>query len=245
MKYTLSLLALAAAVGLASPASAAFLVEVRTGGVGNSNFALGPNMAATVSTSTATSPAVGTTPAIGSIFGGGSPSGTTTPTPDEYLYSYTPGVDADNLSLATGTALNDDGDRAFGLTGGASGTYRVYTTWPNTTNISTGNNPTNYALSDGMSTLLSTSVVQDFDSPGGLFGNEWVLLGEVELTEGTTYTLSQTNTQSIVDDGFGTITYSNGFVSMRASGVMFERVPEPTTALLAALGLAAAGFRRR
>ncbi len=243
MKYTLSLLALAAAVGLASQASAAFLVEPRAGGKGFANYAPGANMVA-ASTSTATSAAVGITPAIGSIFGGDAPSGTTTPTPDSYLFRYTPGTDADNLSLAAGTALNNDGGVAFGLTGGTTDKYRVYATWPTTANISAGNSPTNYSLSDGSSTLLSVSVDQN-DIPVGTKGNEWFLIGEANLTAGTTYTVNQTNTQVVVDDGFGTITYTNGFVSMRSSGVLFQRVPEPASALLAVLGLAAAGFRRR
>jgi hypothetical protein len=243
MKQTLTMAALAAVLGLAQVASAAFIVETRSGGKGFANFDT-PGTAP-VSNSTATSPAFGVTPAIGSIFGGAAPSGTSTPTPDTYTYRYTPGVDADNLTIPVGTVLSDDGDFGFGMPGGITGTYRVYVTWPNTTNISAGNTPTNYKLTDGASTLLTATANQDADSPGGLPGSEWVLLGEVSLTAGTTYTLTQTNTQSVVDDGFGTITYSNGFVSMRASAAMFQLVPEPTSAATALCGLVGLVARRR
>ncbi|MGL4512621.1 MAG: hypothetical protein ACRCT8_05975 [Lacipirellulaceae bacterium] len=244
MKQTLTMAALAAVLGLAQVASAAFIVETRSGGKGFANFAFGPNTTS-ASNSTATSPAFGVTPAIGSIFGGDAPSGTTTPTPDAYTFKYTPGTDADNLVIPVNTVLNDDGGFGFGMPGGISGTYRVYTTWPNTSNISTGNNPANFALTDGAGTLFTATANQDADSPGGLPGSEWVFLGEVTLTGGTTYTLTQTNTQVVVDDGFGTVSYSNGFVSMRASAAMFQLVPEPASALMALCGLVALGARRR
>lgn len=240
MKCTQLVAALAVTLGLAQAASAAFIVETRSGGVGFANFGFGPSTTS-ASTSTATSAAVGITPAIGSIFGGDAPSGTTTPTPDAYTYKYTPSANADNKSFAVGTPLNSTGQLAFGNTGGGAGPYRIYATWPFTTNISAGNSPTNYVLNDGTSNVLSTSLNQNAAL------SEWHLLGEVVLDPAKTYTLTQTNTQVVTVDPFGgPSTFTNGFVSMRASAVLFQLVPEPSgvaLGLLSAVGMLGAAWR--
>src|SRR5688572_13744902 len=81
-----------------APASTAYIVDTRAPGKGFADFGFGGNTA-TAATGTATSAAVGTTTGIGSIFGGNG-----TPV-DIYVYSYTPGADADNTTFATGTVL--------------------------------------------------------------------------------------------------------------------------------------------
>lgn len=205
----------------AAPASAAFLVEIDIDGLDdgvliyNSNFAFGGDT--TTASQSAAASAVGLTGGD-SIFGG---DGTTEP--DTYRYFYTPGDDVDNLFPAAGTALNNDGDVASGLIGGDAGMYAVYATWPLTSNVSGG--LTTFALSDDGGELFSVDIDQNTvqDQEGDGAGNEWIYLGTGLLDPGTRYTLTQQ-------------AGSNTFVSMRASGVMFERVPEPTSALLVLLG---------
>ncbi|QDV77399.1 hypothetical protein [Botrimarina mediterranea] len=218
MKWTPIAISLCLAI-MAGPnvANAAFLIEIDTDGADDGPFTPSPNFSfggdTTTASSSIASPTVGLTGGD-SIFGGDGVND-----PDTYLYRYAPGVDADNLALATGTALNDDGDFAFGLTGGVSGAYRVYATWPETTNVSGGD--TTFTLSEVGGDLFSVSL--DQNNTGG----EWILLGEANLSAGVVYTLAQT-------------AGSNTFVSMRASAAMFERVPEPTSVALtfgAAIGL--------
>ena len=226
MKWTAIAFSLCLAI-MAGPnlANAAFLVEIDTDGADDGVLTYSPNFSfggdTTTAPQSAASPAVGLTGGD-SIFGGDGVND-----PDTYLYSYTPGIDADNLALGAGTALNDDGDYAFGLAGGVSGTYRVYGTWPETTNVSGGN--TTFTLSDLGGDLFTTSL--DQNNTGG----EWVFLGEADLTAGVAYTLAQT-------------AGSNTFVSMRGAAVMFERVPEPTSIAMtagAAIGLLGTYRRRR
>ena len=74
----------------------------------------------------------------------------------------------------------------------------------------------------------------DQNNGGAGSGNEWILLGDVTLDAARTYTLTQTAGDS-------------SFVSQRIEGILFDRIPEPTTAVLAALsalGVAAARRRR-
>ena len=239
MKFT-CVLALGAAVGFAATANASFLIEpydidgTEPPGTGSANFSLGGDTTAVSGPSTDSS-AVGTT-STGSIFGGNGGA-----LPDTYLYTYTPGIDGDNVSIPGGTALNDDGNFASGLTAGSSGTYNVYATWPHTTNVSGGD--TLYELTDAGGTLFSVLIDQNDDitagapnppgEDGNFKGNEWEFLGTVTLDANTTYTLSQSPSAS------------NSFVSMRADGVLFELVPEPTSALLALMGAAVLAARRR
>ncbi|MEM7577691.1 MAG: PEP-CTERM sorting domain-containing protein [Planctomycetota bacterium] len=179
-----------------------------------------------------------------SLFGGnGSAS------PDTYVFSYTPGTDADNFSPAAGSLLGSTTgfgtETASGLVGGVSGQYNVYVTAPASTNIS-GGATTITALSDSTDVVESLDlnsggtgadlVVGPVDDPDnnifvGGANNAWYLLGTVDLTAGTTYTVTW-------EAG------TNSFVSMRAAGVMWERVPEPATASLLGLG-ALAMLRRR
>ncbi len=151
------------------------------------------------------------------VFGGDSA------TVDQYIYSYTPGPDADNTVYSPGQNLGD-GNTATGITGGGSGTYNVYATWVKSANISdNGATPTQYgATQDGP--LVSAGINQDSDTNGNR-GDVWVLIGTVNLTAGTTYTVTQTAPNS-------------SFVSMRSAGVMWELqpgVPEPATCVLVAL----------
>ena len=99
---------------MALPVQAAFMVEAHSSGLANANFT------SVYGTPNASIPsaAVATT-ATHSVYGGPGDE------PDIYIYSYTPGTDADNVPLVAGTDLGN-GDLATGLTGGGSGLYNVY-----------------------------------------------------------------------------------------------------------------------
>ncbi|QDU90033.1 hypothetical protein Pla175_34320 [Pirellulimonas nuda] len=232
MKTTRVLLTIAAAAAMAPAADAAFLIQIDVDGVTNSpsagtfnttNFGFGGDT--TSASFSSTSATVGLGPG-NSIFGGNGANSL-----DTYLYTYTPGTDADNLALAAGAALNDDGDLASGLAGGSTGQYNVYATWPITNSISGG--LTTFSLSGGGGALFTTAVDQNsvngFVDPanGQTFaGGEWVLVGTASLDASTTYTLAQT-------------AGSNTFVSMRATAVMFELVPGAPVPEPASIGIAA------
>ncbi|MEO1497216.1 MAG: PEP-CTERM sorting domain-containing protein [Planctomycetota bacterium] len=254
MKFT-SLFATAVALTLACSAHAGFIIQADSDGlddgtlVPSPNFALGANTPA-VSTSSPSfdsrlsepgSPVL--VPGLveaDSIFGGTAPSGGTTADPDTYQFFYSPAADGDNddASLTANLQLNSAGDFASGLPSGGSGTYAVYAAWPASTNIS--NSPTNWELSDGSSVVASTS----FDQNG--LGGQWVKLFEVALDASLDYTLTQTNTPNFTSGGgFNPDSFTNGFVSQRADGVLFDLVPEPTSAVLAALGMIGLGAARR
>ncbi|WP_428389607.1 PEP-CTERM sorting domain-containing protein [Mucisphaera sp.] len=213
-------LATVASLAFAGAAQAAFIVEVDVDGLDDGPFTPSANFAFGGDTTTASTSIAGT--AVGltggdSLFGG---NGTAV---DTYTYSYTPGVDADNLVLAPGTALNNAGSFATGLAGGASDVYTIYATWPATTNVSGGDVTFTLEGSDSSSQVLA---VLDQNGNDGT----WVKLGSAPLTAGVTYTVVQ-------ESGAAT------FVSMRAAAVMFE-VPEPASAALLGLGGLAA-LRRR
>jgi hypothetical protein len=179
---------------------------------------------------------------FGSLFGG---DGSLV---DTYVYTYDVDALGDNLPLAGGTVLNDDGPVmgidgggrgiASGIPAGGSGDYRVYATWPITNNVSGGD--TTYTLSGPGGDLLTVSLDQNtingfVDPDDGLTyaGGEWVLLGTAALDATQTYTLTQ-------ESGSAT------FVSMRAAGILFDPVPEPgSVVLLGICGALLAGWRRR
>lgn len=213
----------------AATAQAAFMVEIDTDGLDDGTLTYNSNFDFGGDTTTASQSAAATTVGLtggDSIFGGDGIND-----PDTYVYYYTPGDDGDNLALAAGTALNNDGDFASGLPAGVTGTYDIYATWPITSNVSGG--PTRYTLSDGVSTLFTVDVDQNTiqDGEGDGAGNEWIYLGTGLLETGKRYSLTQ--------EAIG----GNTFVSMRASGVLFERIPEPSSVLL--LTLAGLGLIRR
>lgn len=169
---------------------------------------------------------------FGSLFGGDGSA------VDTYVYTYDVAALGDNLPLAAGTALNDDGGFASGIAAGASETYNVYATWPITNNVSGGD--TTYTLEDDMGGTLFTfsldqNTINGFVDPNGatFAGGEWVLLGTADLDGSKTYTLTQ-------ESGAAT------FVSMRAAGVLFDVVPEPCSlALLGLCGMALLPLRRQ
>lgn len=217
----------------ANAAQAAFIVQVDTDGVTNNpaagtfhpNLSFGNGGTTASFTTTSGTAAPGIQPG-NTIFGGNAPN------QDQYIFSYTPGTDADNFTFEEGAALGN-GNTATGVTGGGSGLYNVYAAWPNTNNISdNGAVPTQYVASSD--TVAATAGYnQDEDTNGDLVGGGWVYIGQVQLTAGNTYTVTQTAPNT-------------SFVSMRASGVMWEAVvPEPTSLSLLALGVGALVRRRR
>ncbi len=212
-------------VVLAQSAQGARLFEIDTDGADDGVLTFNPDFSfggdTTTASQSSTSGAFGTTGAD-SIFGGDGVN-----EPDTYVYTYSPDTQPDNLAIPAGTDLGE-GDLATGLTGGGEGPYRVYATWPFTSNVSGG--LTRYEVVTG-----GDSFTVDIDQNGGGAGrgNVWVLLGEIDYTGGAI-----TVTQSATDQ--------NSFISMRAYGLLFEAVPSPGAAgLLMGAGALAAARRRR
>ena len=225
------------AIGL-STARAAFIVEAHSSGKANAtNFAIIPGAGnATGASASVPSTALGLA-GTNSIF---STNNTVAGVVDTYQFSYTPGPNADNTVFAPQTVLGDtridppgnpagvsaEPQNATGLVGGSSGTYRVYITWPGSGNVNiAGSNIT--ITNDGAPIILNpvdqNSTAANGPTPSGVGGaNKWLLIGTVPLTANNTYSVTMASN-------------ADSFVSQRAHGVMWERIPEPSTFVLAGL----------
>ncbi|MCP4248609.1 MAG: PEP-CTERM sorting domain-containing protein [bacterium] len=220
MKRYLTLLV---ALGLVQTAQAGFIFEIDTDGSDDGVLTFNPNFAFGGDTTTASQSAPATVfGATGgdSIFGGDGFND-----PDTYVYTHSPDSEPDNLVIPNGQDLGD-GNLGTGVTGGSAGLYHVYAAWPFSSNVSGG--PTTYDVTTAGDNF---SVQIDQNGGGGGLGNVWVLLGDIDYTLGS-ITVTQ-NSQS------------NTFVSMRAYGLLFEAVPEPTTGLLLAAAGGIFAIRRR
>lgn len=203
---------------------AAYIIEVDTDGLDDGVLTYNPNFSfggdTTAASQSNPSTAYGMTGGD-SIFGG---NGSTLP--DTYIFTYDPSVDADNLAIPIYTALGD-GNYASGLTGGTPGTYAVYATWPLTDNVSGGD--TRFT-----GTTSGDSFVTDFDQNGGGAGTGhfWYKVGEITWNSGPiTVTMQPTG--------------GNTYTSMRASGIMFEAIPEPSVIALLGISSLLIWVRRR
>lgn len=228
MRELLLALGCAASLGVASSAQAAFLVEIDTDGADDGVLTYHPNFSFGGDTTTASqsspSSAVGLNGAD-SIFGGNG-----TNFPDTYQAKYTPAIDGDSIDLS-GQALNVWGDVGSSIVAGGSGDYAIYATWPHTNNVS--GNPITFTLGEAAGDLATVSLNQNsavpqrdvtgdgIPDPGS--GGEWIYLFTVTLDANTEYTLRQ-------EAG------TNSFVSMRASGYLFDAVPEPASLGLMGMG---------
>lgn len=176
----------------------AYLIEIDTDGLDDGILTYSPDFSfggdTTAASQSAASSAIGLNGGD-SIYGGNG-----TAFPDTYVYSYAPDSQTDNLFLTAAAPLGD-GNYASGATGGGSGRYAIYATWPVTSNVNGG--PTHYQI-DTLGDSISTSLDQNGR------GNVWVKLGEIDYSSGP-ITVTQTST-------------SNTLVSMRAAGMLFELV---------------------
>jgi hypothetical protein len=218
MKRVHVVLAMAVVAIVAAGAQAAFIVEAHSSGWANANFSGTPRY------STGLSAAVG-------LKGTMSAYGSTVADPvDVYVYSYTPGTDADNAPIAAGIDLGN-GVLSSGMTGGGTGPYNVYITWPASNNVVS---LCDIVVTNDGADVVTADVDMDDDTNDPVMSdgiNVWKLIAAgVPLTAGNTYTVTQTS-----QDG--------SWTSMRSSGVMFEMVPEPASMLL--LGAGALLLRRR
>lgn len=203
------LAALGIALMFVSTASAGFIVEIDTDGLDDGVLTYNPLFSfggdTTTASQSAKSNAFGMTGGD-SIFGGDG-----NLEPDTYVYTYSPDSMADNLVIPAGQDLGA-GNTGTGMVGGGAGMYRVYLTWPWTSNTA--------APVDIEVTTAGDSFTTVIDENGT--GHVWVALGDINYTGGA-ITVTQ-------------MAQVNGFVSMRAAGVLFEAIPEPSTLALLALG---------
>lgn len=185
-------------LAMTSVAGAGFILEIDTDGLDDGVLSFNPGFSfggdTTTASQSATASVVGGTGGD-SIFGGNGVNFA-----DTYVYTYSPDSEPDNLVLAPGTDLGE-GNEATGEVGGGPGVYRVYAAWPFTDNVSGG--LTTYEVTTAGDTF-SIAVNQNNR------GDAWVLLGEIEYTGGAV-TVEQTAA-------------INSFISMRAYGVLFEKV---------------------
>ena len=202
-------------------AQAALLLEIDTDGTTDGSVTFNPLFSFGGDT-TAYTKASGTSTAYGTtggdcIFGGNGSAEF-----DTYVYTYAPGTDADNLTIAAGQDLGA-GNFASGLVGGGVGMYRVYATWVYTENVSGG--LTTYTISTAGASDVEVKIDQNFK------GNEWIFIGDIFSSDpGAPITVTQ-------------VAGGDTYVSMRAHGLLFEMIPEPASMVL--LGLGGLMLRRR
>jgi len=198
-------------------AQAGYLIEIDIDGADDGPITYNPHFSFGNDTTTASTSAASLAFGLSgadSIFGGDGVN-----FGDTYRYTYNPSVDLDNLVIPAGTDLGG-GVLASGLPSGGPGRYAVYATWPFTENVG--------GLTTFTATTTGDSFVLELDQNGK--GHEWIKLGEINWTSGD-IVLSQ-------------VASVNSFVSMRAAGVLFEVVPEPTALTLGLLGLLGFNLRR-
>lgn len=176
----------------------AFMVEAHSSGLANTNFQANCEPIPSIP-----SQAIGVT-ATNSVFGGmGDP-------PDIYIYSYRPGIDADNVWFTPGTDLGN-GHVSTGLTGGTSGLYNVYITWPPTS--STDTSGSEIIITNDDEPVVLSAVNQNTGQTGNPGGNNaWYRIAEaIPLKSHVTYTVTQTAN-------------SSSYISQRSHGVLWELV---------------------
>jgi len=195
------LMSVFATLSLAATVQAGFLIEIDTDGMDDGVLTFNPSFSFGGDTSTASQSA--TTTAFGTTGGDSIFGGDGTLQPDTYVYVYNPPIHGDNLDMPQGTHLGE-GNFATGIEGGGVGMYRVYALWPFTNNVS-GGLTTYDVVAPGDNFIITL----DQNDRGG----EWALLGTINYTGGV-ITVRQSST-------------TNAFVSMRAYGVLFERVVAP------------------
>jgi hypothetical protein len=240
MKTISPLITCGAAYLLATAITNAAFIIATDGSLGAGNYAYtGPGgTAASVGVASAGQlPATTDVPAtfftLNHVYGG---NGTT----DQYTFTYSPSLHNDNFTVASGTLYNSLGAnpdlRATGLSGGGAGIYNVYRIHPGNPTVSGGN--TTYRVSVN-STLTLTEVIDQnaADLTNGRNIGRWELIGSVNVLNA-----ADVITVTMAPD-------TSTFVSMRASGIMFEYVapiPEPGSVALLCLGaMAFCGRHRR
>ena len=216
---------------------AAFIIAT-DGSLGAGHFAFtgGPGGAPRASTASAGNlPAYTDSPqtffTLGHAYGG-------TAAPHQYTFTYAPGSDPDNTVFATNTVFNlQQNLRATGLTGGGSGFYNIYRLHPANPSVSGGNTTYRLFINGVELPALAQAIDQNAANLAtGENAGRWELIGMVAVPNA-----SDTVAVTMTPD-------SSTFVSMRASGIMFEYagpIPEPATGVLLGLGACVLLRRRR
>lgn len=217
-------------------ASAAYIIEASDDparlGLGNFTYTGAGGTAASYSTAAAgnlpaTTDATPTFFTLRHAYGGNSATG------DEYTFTYSPAVDGDNTAFAAGTLYNSLGAApdlvSSGMSGGTAGIYNVYRIAPANPGTTAGNS-TIYDVSVNGGLQLTQTIDQNAANLAtGENVGRWELIGSVALSNNTdAVTVTMTPTPNPI-----------GFVSMRASGIMFEYaapIPEPSAMVMLGIG---------